>query len=56
MKRHPPIRTSSSGYNESEIARRLCLSPSHIHRVLTGERPASPRLRLALRNLGIRVG
>lgn len=49
------VRASRSGYNESKLARRTGYSPSTIHRVLSGERPASAYLLRALRRCGVKI-
>ena len=54
-KRERQVRASRSGYNESKLARRTGYSPSTIHRVLAGERPASIYLLRALRRCGVKI-
>ena len=46
-------RPSSSGYNESELARAVGVSPSTVHRVLAGERKPSAALARALVRAGV---
>ena len=49
----PPTRPSASGYNESELARAVGVSPSTVHRVLAGERKPSAALARALVRAGV---
>ena len=44
---------SASGYNESELARAVGVSPSTVHRVLAGERKPSAALARALVRAGV---
>jgi len=46
-------RPSASGYNESELARAVGVSPSTVHRVLAGERKPSAALARALVRAGV---
>lgn len=46
-------RRSASGYNESELARAVGVSPSTVHRVLAGERKPSAALARALVRAGV---
>lgn len=46
-------RPSASGYNESELARAVGVSPSTVHRVLAGERRPSAALARALVRAGV---
>ena len=46
-------RRSASGYNESELARTVGVSPSTVHRVLAGERKPSAALARALVRAGV---
>ena len=46
-------RPSASGYNESELARAVGVSPSPVHRVLAGERKPSAALARALVRAGV---
>lgn len=55
MKPRASIRPSQSGYNESALARRLGVSASHLHRVLSGERSASARIVQGLKRLGVKL-
>jgi transcriptional regulator with XRE-family HTH domain len=47
------LRRSASGYNESELARAVGVSPSTVHRVLAGERKPSAALARALVRAGV---
>ena len=47
------LRPSASGYNESELARAVGVSPSTVHRVLAGERKPSAALARALVRAGV---
>lgn len=49
------VRKSRSGYNESLLARMTGYSPSTIHRVLSGERPASRNMLISLRRCGVKI-
>ena len=49
----PSRRPSASGYNESELARAVGVSPSTVHRVLAGERKPSAALARALVRAGV---
>lgn len=49
----PARRPSASGYNESELARAVGVSPSTVHRVLAGERKPSAALARALVRAGV---
>ena len=51
--RRSPRRPSASGYNESELARAVGVSPSTVHRVLAGERKPSAALARALVRAGV---
>jgi len=47
------LRPSASGYNESELARAVGVSPSTVHRILAGERKPSVALARALIRAGV---